>query len=208
MRFAAIDFETANASRVSACAMGIAIVDDGEIVLRKEWLIRPPSLYFSPGGTEIHGITAEMVEHSPCFDALWPEIERVIGDRPLVAHNSGFDMPVLQATLAHYDVWSVAMPFLCSCSLARRCWPDLDSHSLAALADRFGIIFRHHHAGEDAMVAARVVLHAAQEHGADSLEELAMRTCLRMGQVASGKYISCCQIPRKKRARKLTYEPV
>ena len=92
MRFAAIDFETASGTRASACSLGIAVVEGGEIVARREWLIRPPSLYFSPFNIAVHGITPEMVEDAPQFDALWPEMERAIGGRTLVAHNAAFDM--------------------------------------------------------------------------------------------------------------------
>jgi DNA polymerase III subunit epsilon len=187
MRFAAIDFETASGARDSACSLGIAVVEDGEIVRRKEWLIRPPSLNFSPFNIQVHGITAEMVRGEPGFDVLWPEIEREIGDRTLVAHNAGFDMPVLRATLARYDVWYAKMPFLCSCSLSRRCWPEFRSHSLDALAREFGIIFRHHNAEEDAVTAARVALRAAEEYSAANVEELLERTRLRMGEVSPGK---------------------
>ena len=69
MRFAAIDFETASGARVSACSLGIAVVEDGAIVARREWLIRPPSLYFSPLQHSVHGITPEMVADAPEFDA-------------------------------------------------------------------------------------------------------------------------------------------
>ncbi len=42
----------------------------------------------------------------------------------------------------------------------------------------------------DFETAAQVVLRAAQEHGVNSFEELAMRTCLRMGQVASSNAVA------------------
>jgi DNA polymerase-3 subunit epsilon len=207
MRFAAIDFETASGARVSACSLGIAVVEDGAIVRRREWLIRPPSLYFSPFNIQVHGITAEMVAGSPEFDALWPEIEREIGDRTLVAHNAAFDMPVLRATLAHYDVWCQRMPFLCSCALSRKCWPELPRHGLDALAREFGITFRHHNAEEDAVASALVVLRAAEEYSAETVEELLERTRIRFGEVSTGKYVSCRRIPvPKKRGRaKLVY---
>lgn len=203
MRFAAIDFETASGARVSACSLGIAVVEDGAIVRRREWLIRPPSPYFSPYNIAVHGITPEMVAASPEFDALWPEIEREIGDLTLVAHNAGFDMPVLRATLAHYDLWSQSMRFLCSCALSRKCWPELPRHGLGALAQEFGITFRHHNAEEDAVASALVVLRAAEEYSAESVDELLERTMIRFGEVSTGKYISCRRIPTpKKRARK------
>ncbi len=205
MRFAAIDFETASGARASACSLGIAVVEGGEIVARREWLIRPPSLYFSPYNIRVHGITPEMVAEAPEFDALWPEIEGAIGERVLVAHNAAFDMGVLQATMLRYEVWSMKMRFLCSCALSRRCWPELERHSLDALAREFGISFRHHNAEEDAMAAALVVLRAAEEYSAESVEELLERTGFRFGEVAPGAYLSCRRLPKKRKRAKLVY---
>jgi DNA polymerase-3 subunit epsilon len=206
VQFAAIDFETASGIQASACSIGIAVVDGGEIVARKEWLIRPPSMYFSPSNIEVHGITPVMVEDAPEFDALWPELEREIGGRTLVAHNASFDMGVLRATLAHYDVWCEKMQFVCSVALARKCWPELRGHSLGALAREFGIVFRHHNAEEDAVVAAQIVLRAAHECGADSMEQLMEHNRLRMGEVSPGTYVSCRSVPKKRRSVKLVYE--
>lgn len=209
MRFAAIDFETASGAQTSACSLGIAVVEDGGIVRRREWLIQPPSLYFGPFHTQVHGITPEMVADSPGFGALWPEIEREFGDLTLVAHNAAFDMGVLRATLAHYDVWCQRMQFLCSCALSRMCWPELPRHTLDALAREFGISFRHHNAEEDAVASALVVLRAAEEYSAETVEELLERTRIRFGEVSTGKYVSCRRIPiPKKRRNKLVYAPL
>ncbi len=207
MRFAAIDFETASGARTSACSLGIAVVEDGAIVRRNEWLIRPPSLYFSRFNTQIHGITPEMVAGSPGFGALWPEIERELGDLTLVAHNAAFDMGVLRATLAHYDVWCQRMQFLCSCALSRKCWPELPRHTLDALAREFGISFRHHNAEEDAVASALVVLRAAEEYSAETVEELLERTMIRFGEVSTGKYVSCRRVPKKRVRTRLVYVP-
>jgi DNA polymerase-3 subunit epsilon len=209
MRFVAIDFETASGSQVSACSLGIAVVEGGEIVARREWLIRPPSLYFSPYNIEVHGITPEMVVDALQFDALWPEMERALGGRILVAHNAPFDMGLLRATLLHYDVWCQKMQFVCSVALARKCWPELPRHSLDALAREFGIEFRHHNAEEDAVAAAKVVLRAAEEYSAESVDELMERTQLRLGEVSPGAYRSCRRIPtpKKRKRTKLEYVP-
>lgn len=208
MRFAAIDFETASGLKVSACSLGIAVVEGDEIIARREWLIRPPTMYFNPGNVGVHGITAEMVAGEPEFDRLWPEMERLIGGRPLVAHNAAFDMGVLRATLAHYDLWCEKMQFVCSVALARKCWPELRRHSLDSLAREFGIEFRHHKAEDDAVAAALVVLKAAEEYSAESVEQLMERTQIRLGEVSTGSYVYCRRIPKGRRRAKLTYEPV
>ena len=53
--FTAIDFETANYSRDSACAVGVVVVTRRRIVERKRILIRPPSREFT--FTWLHGLT-------------------------------------------------------------------------------------------------------------------------------------------------------
>ena len=53
--FAAIDFETANHNRDSACAVGVAIVQAGQISSLERYLIRPPTQEFR--FTHIHGLT-------------------------------------------------------------------------------------------------------------------------------------------------------
>ena len=61
--FTAIDFETANGSRASACSVGLVKVRDGRVVDKTGWLIRPPAGHdeFAPWNITIHGITADMV---------------------------------------------------------------------------------------------------------------------------------------------------
>ena len=68
LNFCAIDFETANANRGSACAVGLARVVDGEIVATTHFLMRPPEEvdWFDGFNVELHGITAEMVAREFC----------------------------------------------------------------------------------------------------------------------------------------------
>ena len=70
--FAAIDFETANNRRNSACSVSIVTVRDNEIEDQVTYLIRPPTRYFE--FTDIHGISWEDVEDMPSFGELWPLI--------------------------------------------------------------------------------------------------------------------------------------
>src|SRR5690242_15251651 len=61
--FTAIDFETANSSSASACAVGLARVRDGRVVATAGWLIQPPPGHdrFFELNTRIHGIRQEDV---------------------------------------------------------------------------------------------------------------------------------------------------
>ena len=60
-RFVAIDFETANHSRDSACSIGIAIAEGGHIVALEQRLIRPLTNEFR--FTHIHGLTWSQVRN-------------------------------------------------------------------------------------------------------------------------------------------------
>lgn len=44
--FIAIDFETANNNNDSACSLGIACVNNNQIVKEKYYLIQPPDMKF------------------------------------------------------------------------------------------------------------------------------------------------------------------
>ena len=46
MKYAAIDFETANYERASACSLGIVISDGTKVTDRWHHLIRPPKMLF------------------------------------------------------------------------------------------------------------------------------------------------------------------
>ena len=71
--FVAIDFETANYSRDSACAVGLAAVRSGRIEVTRSFLIRPPDSQFV--FTWIHGLRWEDVRASPTFGELWPTLQ-------------------------------------------------------------------------------------------------------------------------------------
>ena len=73
--FVAIDFETADYGRDSACSVALVRVVGEEIVERTHWLIRPPRRTFA--FTHVHGITWERVAREPTFADLWPRLERL-----------------------------------------------------------------------------------------------------------------------------------
>jgi DNA polymerase-3 subunit epsilon len=98
MNFTAIDLETANSSRASACAVGICTVQNGAIIRCDQWFIRLEPLYFSPFNVSIHGITERDVADAPAFTELWPELLKSISG-PLVAQNASFDIGVIRKSL-------------------------------------------------------------------------------------------------------------
>lgn len=65
MRAIAIDFETANETRGSACAIGLAWLNNGHLVRVEHRLVRPFHMEFSSFNIAIHGIMPEDVENAP-----------------------------------------------------------------------------------------------------------------------------------------------
>jgi len=164
LRFAAIDFETANSSRDSACAIGIARVNAGVIVEMRHWLIRPPTSTFT--FTPIHGIAWSDVRSAPTFAEVWQEAVRLVADVAfLAAHNAPFDRSVLAACCRTAGVPNLATPFRCTVQLARKSF-GIYPTTLPSVCRHLGISLDHHNALSDAEACARIVLAAGHsEHG-------------------------------------------
>ena len=160
-RFTAIDFETADHGRDSACAVALVKVADGEIVGRVQRLIRPPRQHVM--FSWLHGITWERVAGEPAFGEVWGELASWLMDTDcLVAHNAGFDEAVLKACCLAAGLAPPEMRFYCTMVLARRVW-DIRPTKLPDVCRRLGIPLKHHDAGSDAEACARIVLAATHQ---------------------------------------------
>ena len=159
--FVAIDFETANHDRDSACALGLAAGQDGRIVRAQSFLIRPPSPEFTFTG--IHGLRWEDVCDAPTFGDLWPMLLAWIDNAKFIAaHNAPFDRSVLQACCTTYGIPAPRKAFTCTVQLARSQWAIYPTR-LSDVCRRLRIPLRHHDSGADAKACARTVLAAEAE---------------------------------------------
>ncbi|NQU39143.1 MAG: 3'-5' exonuclease [Lentisphaerae bacterium] len=190
MRFTAIDFETANASRASACAVGLSIVEEGEVVEEIYHLIRPEPSHFDPMNIAVHGIRPGDVADAPTFAELWPELmQRVSG--PLVAHNAAFDMSVVRHALDRLGWPYPESDYFCTCVIAKLSWPGQRTYALDHLARQLNISFQHHNAIADARACALVAIHACRHLGVDSLYGLRDQCGLRVGSLHRNGYSPC-----------------
>src|ERR1035438_5339890 len=180
MTITSIDFETANHSRVSICAAGIAVFENGNRAESLHWLVRPPKGHgwFLPEFTEdCHGLTWFDVQDAPEFAAIAPELlERLTRADIVVAHNAQFDLGALQATLDHFGLACPAFDYLCTYRVAERIWPDLPDHRLNTLAAHIGHEFHHRSAQADAEAAGRVLLSMMKYVGAKTPRKLLEKT--------------------------------
>ena len=161
-RFVAIDFETANHSRDSACSIGIAIAEGGRIVALEQRLIRPPTDDFR--FTHIHGLTWSEVRNEPSFGAVWKDLHPVVADADFIAaHNASFDESVLRACCATHRVRLPKQLFVCTVKVARSVF-GIYPTKLPDVCQHLRIPLSHHEAGSDAEACARIVL-AAMDRG-------------------------------------------
>jgi DNA polymerase-3 subunit epsilon len=99
-----------------------------------------------------------------------------IGEDVLLAHNATFDMGVLRATAALIGVELPPLHYACSLAISRKTY-NLESYRLNAVAYAVGHEeFDHHDALADSDACARIILHAADRHGAEDLADLLKAT--------------------------------
>lgn len=173
--FTAIDFETANHQRGSACAIGLVRVRADQIVDAVSWLMQPPVQYsgFEPYQVGIHGISSRTVANAPQFRAVLPQIVDFIGTDVVCAHNAAFDSSVLAAAAIAVGVEPPRLRYLCTLTAARR-GLELPSYRLPFVAQALDVpLDVHHDPGSDSRAVALLVPPLAAHLGASTLEELA-----------------------------------
>ena len=157
--FVAIDFETANPKRVSACSVGGCVIQGSEITDSFSTLIKPPSEYgnFAPMNVRIHGITPDKVESAPTFEDLFPRFQARVKGRTVISYSK-FDLSVINSLLDYYGHDS-DFSYIDVCTLAKERIPGLANYKLQTVVKHLGLgEFNHHDAAEDANMCAKVFL--------------------------------------------------
>lgn len=157
MKYAVIDFETANSSFSSACSVGIVLVDELEIVSKHYFLINP-NQHFNQRNIQIHNITKEDVMDAPSIFELKEVFDYLFQDRIIVAHNAAFDMNVLIKSLTEYQRFDYHYNYLCTVTLSRKAYTNLDNHKLNTVSNYLNIDLNHHHALDDALACAKILI--------------------------------------------------
>lgn len=159
--FAAIDFETADHQRDSACSVAVVRIENGRIVDQLHTLLRPPRKEFV--FTYLHGITWAMVRRAPTFGDAWPNLLKLLTGVELVAaHNASFDRGVLRSCAERAGLIIPDLRFECTVRLAREVL-GIYPATLENVCRKLRIpLNKHHDALCDASASARIVL-AARE---------------------------------------------
>lgn len=190
MDFTAIDFETANFKKTSACSIGIATVKDGALARTEHYFIRPAPNYFTDANVAVHGIRPADVQDAPTFAELWPQIYRSLDGQIVAAHWAAFDMGVLTAMLDFYELPYPEMDILCSCLIARAAYPQLANHKLNNVCAYLDIGLQHHRADSDAEGSAGIISRVLKDRGIRSLEDVRTELGVTPGSIRGGVYTS------------------
>lgn len=194
MDFTAIDFETANNKRTSACSLGIAVVKNSQIVKTKYWLIRPQPFEFNYFNMLTNGLTEKQLKDKPLFCEYWDEIKPYLENQTIVAHNAAFDVSVLMKTLDYYDLSCPNLSYICSYRASQKIFKNVINYRLDTLAHNLGICFTHHNALEDAKTAAELLIYMVNSSQCDCIESFAESIDLRLGSISTSGHISCTYI--------------
>lgn len=192
MEYVAIDFQTANRLRVSACAIALVTVKDGQIVDSFYSLICPDILHFDEENKALHGITEDMVKDKPYFADLWPVIKEKINGKTLVAHYARFDMDVLTDLLDSCEEPFPNCNVLCSCVLSQAMFPELAHHRLTDVTEHIGHhMTQHFNAMANARACVAIMEYAFAKSHATSLLDLADSYGFHMGHIGRDVYVPC-----------------
>ena len=181
MNFVAIDFETANEKRTSACSIGIVEVKNGEIINTEHIFFKPFPNYFT--NTWIHGITEDDVENELSFPEKWDRIKHYFEDRLIIAHNASFDVSVLKYILSESGIEYPKIKYVCTYRLSEQVILDLPNYKLSTLAKHFDFELKHHEALSDSIVCAQLGIKLLNIKNKSCLIELSEEAGFAIGKL-------------------------
>lgn len=160
--FIAIDVEYAD-NEQHICQIGIAKVDNLEIIGSHSWLIQPPCDYYDESLMRVHHLSPETTAHAADFEQVWQEVQPILLMQELWAHNAAStEQPVLEKNLRMYGINTDWLCVNDSRDLYQR--PDCPANSgnsLPLCCKALGIKFdesQHHDAEYDALKCAEIVI--------------------------------------------------
>ncbi|NHZ84739.1 MAG: hypothetical protein GWP19_02535 [Planctomycetia bacterium] len=147
--FIALDFETTGVDSVNDRIIEVAAIrfTDGEATSKFVKLVNPgrPILDFI---TNITNISNEMVKNAPMEEDIVDELIEFIGDSPIVAHNTTFDIAFLRELVDRYSRKFIIPDLYDSLPLARTFLYHLPAFNLGVVSEYYGLSAEGSHRAE------------------------------------------------------------
>ena len=123
-------------------------LENGKIKDSFQTLINPEQ-HIRKSSIAIHGITEEMVADAPKEAEVLPTIRDFIGEYPIVAHNAIFDHSFLNEAFKRVFKKKFENERIDTQQMFKEICPDLESHGLVALTEKFNVTMENHHRAMD-----------------------------------------------------------
>lgn len=157
-RFIVFDTETPNHLNNRMSAIGVTVVEGGQIV-EEFYTLVDPETDFDWFNIQLTGISPESVRGKPTFPQLWERLGPLLSSGMPVAHNAVFDMKVLAHCLDAYGIhWRPWSRYVCTVKFARQALPGMPNYKLNTLCEELNIPLDHHNAASDSHAAAEILL--------------------------------------------------
>ena len=162
--YAVFDCETTgtDTSRDEIVSLALLQLDPGGAETGRYTRLVKPTGEIPAEATAVHGIATADVADAPSFADIAGELRALLGDAVFVAHNVGFDLPVLQHSFARAGIEYCPGGTACTLEAFRLLEPLADNHRLQSICERRGIALEGaHEALSDVLATAellRVVL--------------------------------------------------
>lgn len=159
-QLAFIDLETTGFSpKMGDRIVEVAIITtdwEGNVKDRFETLINPLR---EVTATEIHGLTAEMLNEAPLFKDTADDILFFLRDKLVVGHNLTFDLRFLEAEIERTYGRLLPLKGLCTLQLSKRLFPNLPIRRLDAICEFLDIELLESHSALGDCEATMQVFH-------------------------------------------------
>ncbi|HWQ51538.1 MAG TPA: exonuclease domain-containing protein [Terriglobales bacterium] len=155
-KIVAFDVETPNHRNDRICAIGITLIEDGQISDTFSYIVNP-ECEFDAQNVRLHGIRPEDAAGVPAFPDIWEKLRELFRTCLVAAHNANFDLCVLRKTLAAYGVTESLLYYVDTLQIAQRVDKNVENHKLSTLCKHFCIPLEPHDAGSDSYACAKLL---------------------------------------------------
>lgn len=160
LRFCVVDLETTggNPEKDQIFEVGIVKIENLTVTEERSFRINPEK-EIPEFVQRLTGIKQADVAHAPTFSEVADEIRQFASDGILVAHNTSFDIPFLNAKLKVHGRQELENKVLCTNVMTKYMIPEIVNSNLEYMGKIFDLgDVKVHRAVEDARLTARLLL--------------------------------------------------
>ena len=160
MKLTGLDLKTANSLPGSICSVGCAVLEDGVVTEKREYLVRPhKSLdHVTAACYNVHGISYYDLREAPEFPEIWPVLGGMLREAECVAfRDASLSFGHLRAVLALYRLPAIRFPCISALDVCRKKHPETGDHFPDETRSFFEHNIRYRDALEDAISCAKLL---------------------------------------------------